>query len=190
MGVFVLDLETGGLDPKECDIFSISCVYSTKEEPVADIIEIHTLEKYPRIERSLLQSGFPYERYLNRENFSRSVEPSEAIHRLEDFFTKHMHKQEQFVFVGQNFICFDAVFLRTFYERHGWKHLLNNKKSIIEDTKHMARTLANEGRIKLKKFSLVNLCEHFQIELGDESHTAIGDAIATAKVYWELKKHM
>ena len=99
------------------------------------------------------------------------------------FIGKHFPRQTKITLAGHN-VHFDAGFLRSFFSANN-KNFSEFFSHRIIDTSSILYYLYLAGRIKQRAISSDEAFNLFDIKV-EGRHTAIGDAIATAKLFTKL----
>lgn len=178
--ILFIDTETGGLNPSQHSLLSIALVV-WQEYEIIDTIEIlindgvlYTTEKALKINGIDLV-----------EHVKLAKSPIEAIQEFNSFLLLHFKSDEKITLAGHN-INFDVNFLRHFLT-------LNNYSSSnwfshrYVDTSTILYYLYLSGKINQKAISSKQAFELFGIKVVGR-HTALGDAMATAKLFTVLLK--
>lgn len=161
LDVVVLDTETTGLDPATARLVQVGAVRIVGENPEP----LETLESLVRPDIPIPRSSTEIHG-IDDTAVADAPGPKEVLDRVRDFIGEN-------VVVGHS-IEFDIEILRREAERSGtvWPEF----RSL--DVRLLAR-LADPA---LADYSLDGLCAWLGIEI-EGRHTAIGDALATAKVF-------
>lgn len=176
--ILFIDTETGGLDPQKHSLLSLGLVVWEKGELV-DKIEILVNDGKLAATNEALE--------INKINLDEhkinSLSPNEVINQIIYFIKKNFTLNQKITLAGHN-INFDVNFL---------KHFLSQNKLNFEeyfshrfiDTSSILYYLYLSGKLKQRAFSSSEAFEYFGIRV-DGRHTALGDAIATAKLFTNL----
>ena len=174
----VIDIETSGLNPHLHEVLAIALV------PLSD--DIAPLEVFIKYDKIAWQeySYDLFEKYRSAWQ-DHSCPPKIALSLIEEYIKKSF-EGKKITLVGHN-VSFDTAFLRKLV------YLASNKvesdyiahRSI--DTHTLLHTLVSVGAIPDTTLSSTGAFEYFDIPVSEkERHTALGDAIATKKLYNRL----
>lgn len=172
-----IDTETGGIDPQTHSLLSIGCVAWEQGHGVIDTFEIFIKSK-----KYCVTSGAQKINKFNEElHNQKAVSQKEAINSLLYFCSKYSNGLANLA--GHN-TQFDIAFIK--------KLLRDNRRSFskhfshrIVDTYSIIRYLQDADKIELELSSSASAFKHFGITVQGR-HTALGDAMATAKLYEKL----
>lgn len=180
-----IDTETGGLDPRTHSLLSVGLVVG--DGPVL----ANSLEVLIRHDPFVVSAGGMG---VNRIDLVRhaaaALDPDMALGVLNVFLEQHFpHRCQPIILAGHN-VGFDQAFLGAFLERLG--HRLEPRFSHrTVDTHAIAAALRDAGKLPLEDLGSSSLFAHFGIEVPEEKrHTALGDALATFRLYWNLVELM
>jgi DNA polymerase III subunit epsilon len=173
-----IDTETGGLDPGKHSLLSLAMVIWEDME-IVDSQEILINDGILSVTEEALSIN-----KIDLEKHKQSaVSSSQALDKILLFICKHFPRQRKITLAGHN-VHFDAAFLRSFFSA--------NKKDFNEyfshriiDTSSILHYLYLAGKMKQRAISSDDAFDLFDIEV-EGRHTAIGDAIATAKLFTKL----
>ena len=174
--IFVLDTETGGLDPLTHSILSVGIVNAdgTKQlefyvkEP--DIVTNARSMKVNRIDLDLVQA--------------EGLTPTEACERL-DAFVEEIGGAQNLMMVGHN-IAFDIAFLRRLYHLAG-RMVPDVFAHRTVDTHTLMFALVAQGKLPSHIRGSDSAFAHFKVSPpADLRHTALGDAVATRELVIKL----
>lgn len=166
-----IDIETTGLEFNH-EIIELACILV--EQKNLEIIEQFVYKVKPKnLEMADKES-------LKIAHFDKELWEKEAI-ELKDALKTLEEKSRDAIMIGQNF-TFDwtrlekALFENGFLQSAFYYHRL--------DLMSMA-FLKFYNEPKLKRFSLRELCDYFEVKQG-KAHSALDDAMATYEVYKKL----
>lgn len=173
-----IDTETGGLDPTQHSLLSIAMVVCKNME-ILESLEIFINDGKLNVTDEALK--------INKIDLEKhkeiSLSPGEAISKILDFLKRNFDTNEKITMAGHN-INFDVNFLRFF--------LAQNKENFSKyfshrfiDTSSILYYLYLSGNLKDKVLSSSDAFAFFGISV-EGRHTALGDAIATAKLFTNL----
>lgn len=179
MRLIVLDTETGGLDPSRHPILTIGAV-AWQDGELGERAEWKLYAPPQFVDpQALAVNGIDIEAH-NRE----AIRPDEAAQALLRFGRRHSDGQ-RIRLAGHNIVGFDAGFLRALYgPREYWRHF--HHRPIDTMTLLPFLWLADRGQDIGK---LAEACEAFGVE-HEGAHTALGDALATARLLTAMVERM
>ena len=192
----VLDVETGGTDPKVHSILSMAMVALQKGE-VLDELEIFIAENKTEVP----EGASPVPMVINPDALlvnnldaewihDNGLAPREAFYKIEYFLNKNFRApsfNNLVTIMGHN-VNFDIEYfkrlLRLAKVRDDWysqrftKHYVDTLPYVVMMDEAFSSTPA---RLKLS-----NCLERFEIDVEGESHNALVDAHSTAKLFTKL----
>jgi DNA polymerase-3 subunit epsilon len=178
--ILFIDTETGGLDPSENSLLSIAFVVwqefevkATKEILIDDGV-LNVTQKALEINGINLT-----------EHRAKALGVREAIKELDEFLLIHFGTEEKITLGGHN-INFDVNFLKYFLTANGynWSKRFTHR---YVDTATVLYYLYLSGNLKQKAISSQEAFDLFGIQINGR-HTALGDVIATARLFSTLLK--
>jgi DNA polymerase III epsilon subunit-like protein len=173
-----IDTETGGQDPEKHSLLSLAMVVWEDME-IIDSQELLINDGVLSVTKEALSVN-----RINLEKHKQSaISPSQAIEKIFLFIRKHFPQQGKITLAGHN-VHFDAAFLRFFFSKNSQNFNKIFSHRII-DTSSILYYLYLAGFIKQRAVSSDEAFELFGIKV-EGRHTAIGDAIATAKLFTKL----
>lgn len=181
--LLIIDTETGGLDPGRYSILSIAAAI-WDDSIVGDSFEAYILEPNLHVEREAMEVNRIDLQWLQKNGLA----PSEAVSRLHSFLDKsfgHVPDRRPITLAGHN-VSFDISFLKRLYTLAGvnFDDFYSHRAL---DTASLIQFLILAGRMPLSEASSTAAFSHFGITFGaGERHSALGDAIATAKLLSKL----
>jgi DNA polymerase III epsilon subunit-like protein len=181
---FVIDVETGGLDPQRHAILTLGlAVLDTASGQIA-ALELPINDPHGDVTEEALRKNRLDPVQVRRTGLS----PEEAVSRLEEFILPHLQAGQKAVLAGHN-VAFDIAFLRRLYRLAAAEDDFNARYGYRAVDLHSAYMLLAEAGLVpwLPRASL----DAIALSLGvpqdpDRRHTALGDAITTARCLWEL----
>lgn len=182
--MIVLDFETGGLDARRHSCLEVALVH----------LPSFAFTAIPIVEPEIVTT--PEALGVNGINVAdlaaTRVTPEDAVHQVHDFLRSCAGKYgegplEKVTPVGCN-VKFDMGFMRRLYDQAGFDTFDAVWSHRVIDIQSVARFLVEANVLPgLESASLDALIKYFRIELVGRRHTALADAIATAKVYECMK---
>lgn len=176
----IVDTETGGFAPEIHSILSLGAIVFSNGE-ILDSIQIFIAEDEIVAEKEALDVNG-----ISLGNLHLSgLKPIEAVKKFEEFLAPHFNGSERIELVGQN-IGFDVGFMRRLYRLAKRNFELRFSHRSI-DTSSIMHFLMLRGELALSKPSLDEGLKYFEIQITpEERHSALGDAIATSKLFAAL----
>lgn len=169
-----IDTETGGIDPQKHSLLSIGCVAWEQGRGIADTFEVFIKSnKY-----FVTNEAKKINKFSKEKHDQKAVSPREAINSLFIFCDKYSNGLANLA--GHN-TQFDVAFIKKLLKdnhRSFSKHFSHR----IVDTYSIIRFLQDAQRFEVELGSSASAFKYFGIAVQGR-HTALGDAIATAKLY-------
>jgi DNA polymerase III subunit epsilon len=173
-----IDTETGGLDPNKHSLLSLAMVIWEDME-IIDSQEILVNDGILSATKKALSIN-----KIDIEKHKQSaISSSEAIKKILLFIGNHFPRQTKITLAGHN-VHFDVNFLRSFFSANNENFSKYFSHRII-DTSSILYYLYLAGHIKHRAISSDEAFDLFDIKV-EGRHTALGDAIATAKLFTKL----
>jgi DNA polymerase III subunit epsilon len=173
-----IDTETGGLDPEQHSLLSLAMVIWEDME-IIDSQEMLINDGILSVTKEALS--------INRIDIEKhkqsAISSSEAIEKILLFISEHFPRKRKITLAGHN-VHFDANFLRSFFSVNH-KNFSEFFSHRIIDTSSILYYLYLAGHLKHRAISSDEAFELFNIKV-EGRHTALGDAIATAKLFTKL----
>jgi DNA polymerase-3 subunit epsilon len=176
--ILFIDTETGGLDPRKHSLLSIGMVIWEDME-IIDSQEILVNNGM----LSVTDEALAINKIDLEKHKQTAVSSSQAIEEIFSFIGKHFPRRGKITLAGHN-VHFDANFLKVFFSRNN-KNFSDYFSHRIIDTSSILYYLYLSGHIKQRAVSSDEAFELFNIKV-EGRHTAIGNAIATAKLFTKL----
>ena len=177
--LLVIDTETGGLDPERHSILSLGAVVWA-DGKLGETFEVRIVE--PEI--SVEPEAMAVNRINLEEHQVRGQSPPEAVRRFLAFLDRNFgpaDTREKIDLVGHN-IMFDVGFLRRLLRICGGS-LSDFFSHRYLDTAGIVRFLILAKKVSMSGASSNQAFEYFGVSVPPNArHTALGDAIATAKL--------
>jgi len=173
-----IDTETGGLNPDKHSLLSLAMVV-WGDMKIIDSQELLINDGILSVTEEALSIN-----KIDIEKHKKSaISSSQAIEKVFLFISRHFPHQSKITLAGHN-VHFDVSFLRFFFSRNNENFSKFFSHRII-DTSSILYYLYLAGHIKQKAISSDEAFELFKIKV-EGRHTALGDAIATAKLFNKL----
>lgn len=178
-----LDLETGGLDHTKSPIMELAyLVYNNNFKEI---------ERYTNLVKPYGNLNFYDSRAISthgitkEETIAKGIEIEEVINSFvkQLKLLKPKEREGSIYLVGHNMASFDSLFLIDAFKLCNF-NLFDYFNLAIFDTLELVRAKFG-GLDKLKKFTLIDSCDYYNISLSD-AHRALNDAEAT----FDLFKHL
>lgn len=178
----IMDVETGGLSPKEHSLLSVGMVF-VKDGAVI-------VEKEWKIKNDVYKVT-PGALAINKINLVEHEKDAITIAQFWTAFTqtydivfgKYAYQHAKPEVIGKN-VSFDIGFIHEAVSKHTWETLVSYRNI---DLTGIARILASTGVIQVEKVGLDELLTYFQIEdPKQERHSALWDARATWEIYAKM----
>lgn len=173
-----IDTETGGLDPGKHSLLSMAMVIWEDME-ILDSMEILINDGALSVTEEALAVN-----KIDMEKHKRSAVPSaQAMDEIHAFIGKHFTQQCKITLAGHN-IHFDVAFLKVFFSSNN-KDFSEFFSHRVIDTSSILYYLYLTGHIKQRAVSSDDAFALFDIKV-EGRHTALGDAVATARLFTKL----
>ncbi|WP_257311165.1 3'-5' exonuclease [Geothrix fuzhouensis] len=181
MNLVWIDTETGGLDPSRHSLLTLALVAKPRHgwEPIVDEIAF----RHPTY--VVEADAMAVNRIDLVQHHAKALEPTTAVARIEAFLDANVPQGEKVMLGGHN-VGFDIAFLMPYLRQHG-PHLVGRFSHRLVDTMTLATALRVGGLLPEGKGGLTDLLQHYGIDLADDQrHTALGDALATARLFHRM----
>lgn len=169
MKVFVIDVETGGVNPETDGLCSITMKEYRKNNVLNFFIK-------PTKDMVYHQEAFNVNGLSNKFLRKNGITEKQAIKLILDFI-----KGDKFQILGHN-TNFDYRFLKALFDRHGYE--INDYVSYrLRDTQAIGMFLNDCGLESYESFSLGNM---YEVSFGNSirnAHSSLGDVKATERLY-------
>jgi len=173
-----VDTETGGLNPNKHSLLSLAMVVWEDME-IIDSQEILINDG----KLSVTAEALSINKIDIEKHKQSAISPSQAIDQLFIFISKHFPEKRKITLAGHN-VHFDVNFLRFFFSKNNENFSKFFSHRII-DTSSILYYLYLAGHLKHRAISSDEAFDLFEIKV-EGRHTALGDAIATAKLFTKL----
>jgi DNA polymerase III subunit epsilon len=173
-----IDTETGGMDPEKHSLLSVAMVVWENMEiidPQEFLINDGIL--------AVTDEALAINRIDLEKHKKSAISPSQAVEKILLFTGKHFPTQEKITLAGHN-VQFDLGFLKILFSRNE-KDFNRYFSHRIIDTSSILHYLYLTGQIKQRAISSEEAFEFFEIKV-EGRHTALGDAMATARLFNKL----
>lgn len=184
--LFIIDTETGGIDPQTHSILSLAGVVWADGEIQAEF-DVQIAE--PLL--SVTAQAMKINRINLADHAATAVTPAVAAKRLATFLRKHFRGElksgAKVALAGHN-VGFDIGFLKRLCRMSevSFEELFSHRSL---DTSSILRFMALAGRADLGGAGLEEALQRFGVVVPEpQRHTALGDARATAALLSELIK--
>jgi len=171
----VIDTETGGFDPNRHSILSIGAVIFRPFEIVSSK-EILISEPEIFYDEDALAVNKIDIGHIKKDGLS----PVIAIRELEEFVGTYVNRNDRIILTGHN-IWFDISFIDRLYKLVG-RNFREQFSYRLLDTASILTYLAETEIITINNSSLDNGISYFNIDPPQKRHSAIDDAVATARL--------
>lgn len=187
--VLFVDVETGGINPKEHSLLQVGLVLwkdgKIKDEEIINVKH----DSYNVTSKALEINGIDLTKHQKR-----AVKPYVVPKKIQDFLARNFKtkdsnyrpdsrfKEDKVVIGGHN-TSFDAGFLKENYRTHPFNY--GDHFSYREvDTSAILKYLYHSGVIDEKVKSLDDALEYFDVDIErPDEHNALNCSLATAKLY-------
>ena len=173
----VVDTETGGLSCKKNSILSIAGVVWQPRGEITKLFDLYIKEPELNVEERALKINKIDLNVINKEGFS----PFEAVKRIKIALNNRFGlSRKPIQLVGHN-VAFDLGFIRRLYRLAQQDMSLDFRDRAL-DSCSILQFLMISGKVKGFRASADVLFESAGVEIAEnDRHTAMGDALATAK---------
>src|SRR6267142_1114812 len=176
--ILFIDTETGGIQPGKNSLLSLALVVWKQSKIIASTEILINDGILDVTEKALEINGIDLE-----EHKKKAVSPAVALQQFDNFIKANFPTDEKIVLGGHN-ITFDVNFLNAFLAANNYNYNQRFSHRFI-DTASILFYLYLTGKLKDKINSSQHAFDHFEITV-DGRHTALGDAIATARLFSKL----
>lgn len=181
MTLLWIDTETGGLDPARHSLLTLALVAkpSLGWEPMVEEIAF----RHPTY--VVDAEALAVNRIDLVQHHAKALQPEAAVACIETFLDRAVPAGEKAMLGGHN-VGFDIAFLMAYLRQHG-PHLVGRFSHRIVDTMTLATAMRVGGLLPEGAGGLTDLLKHYGIDLADsQRHTALGDALATARLFHRM----
>jgi len=173
-----IDTETGGLNPNKHSLLSLAMVVWEDRE-IIDSQELLINDG----KLSVTEKALSINKIDIKKHKQSAISSSQALEKIYLFINKHFPQQRKITLAGHN-VHFDVNFLKFFFFENNENFNKYFSHRII-DTSSILYYLYLAGHIKRRAISSDEAFDLFEIKV-EGRHTALGDAIATAKLFTKL----
>jgi DNA polymerase-3 subunit epsilon len=173
----VIDTETGGLNPEINSILSIAGVVWTPRGEISKLFDLYVQEPTLNVEDQALKVN-----NINLEDvYKHGLTPEVAVGYIRGTLDAHFGTNRRPIqLVGHN-VAFDLGFIRRLYRLAG-ANFKDDFRDRALDSCSILQFLMISGKIKGFRASADVLFESAGVKIDEKDrHTALGDALATAK---------
>lgn len=173
----VVDTETGGLDCENHSILSIAGVSWTPNGDVTPVFNLYVKEN----EINCIDKALKVNKIDLNEVKSKGFDPKMAVARIRGHLDAHFGPDRRPIQLVAHNAPFDLGFIRRLYRLAGEEYKEDFRGRAL-DTCSVLQFLMISGKIQGFRASADTLFKAADVEIAEEDrHTAIGDALATAK---------
>ena len=177
--ILFIDTETGGVNPKKHSLLSVGVVVWDAEKGI-----IYSNEMFIKSKENVVTSTAQRINHFNPKiHDENSIEPKEFFASIEKIYKLYFHEFQEIPLGGHN-TQFDIAFIRKMYEDNGRSYEKIFSHRVI-DTYSILKFLCDSGKLHLDYISSAKAFKKFGIVVNGR-HTALGDAIATARLYEQM----
>lgn len=194
---FAFDVETTGLDPRQCAIISIGfVVLDDKLNPIDnDEFYVQPFEGAIIEPKAIEINGYSHEKWDEKG----AIDQEELLQRLDNALMYHTFSGPRTASKNQIFggikkliplgynVSFDLKFLKEFFVRHEesiGRYLESDAVCVLKEVKKDDKS---KQHVEPDGHKLSNTCKRFEIT-NDNPHQALSDIRATIEVYKKLKE--
>lgn len=182
MKIYFIDTETGGLDPQKTDLLTVGIV-EWENETILRTMEIKIVRDVYRLTPKALEVN-----KIDLSHFNTNIPGYYTPYGAKKEIVKFVSgpSQEKKIIAGHN-IAFDIGFIneQLFKANHDSMNDCFDYRAI--DTASILRTLYIAKKLPEDLSKLDDALSYFGVYIEEkERHTALGDAIATAKLFNKL----
>jgi DNA polymerase-3 subunit epsilon len=179
----VIDTETGGLNPEKNSILSIAGVLWEPGKTVEPVFDMYVKEHFINVEPAALKVN-----KIDMNKIYHADEPYMVVRKIQNALDERLGKDRKPIqLVGHN-VAFDISFAKRLWKHAGLEESFNKDfRSRALDTCSILEYLMLSGKVKGFRASGDVLFEAGDVIIEKEDrHTALGDAMATAKAMESL----
>lgn len=187
----VIDTETGGLDPSKDSILSIALVVWSLNNPVVKYKEWFVLEDHLVISKQLVKATrVDVDHIVDLKKLKeKGMSPRGVCDEIFHFLHTESNQGSKHTIAGHNIGSFDLGFIKRLFRLGGYSNYFPFSYRVV-DTHSISKYLKLAGYEMPEKITSDSLLDFFDIQVKPENrHTALGDAMATAKLLSKLIKY-
>lgn len=182
---FCMDTETGGLDPKRCDVLTMYIAVTDEGLKIIDGLDLKLKpnDRLPVVEEQAMAiNKIDLRAHLENPETVTYAQAKEKITALNKKYLKKRGKYSNCLVLGQN-VAFDLAFIQEhIFSRSEWDSLFSYN---VEDTKSAALFLKRCQWLPKEIGTLASMVEYFNIPR-HTAHEARGDVLMTIQVYAKM----
>ncbi len=195
MRYFSFDIEATGLSEHDLVIEFASVPFDTEENKIEERLSFHRYVKCPSYD-SLLPQLDPWVAEHNKDLIKKSnsngIELSVFAKEFEEHLTSadirsyfHIDDKTKIVLFGKSLNAIDLPFLN---RDLGWDFMRRHFNHQVLDLSSVVRALVDMKKLPATCVSGGGLMQH--LSLGEVAHTALEDAVNTAKMYLMINQNI
>lgn len=179
--IVFIDTETGGTNPQKHSLLSVGLVAWNQKDGIVATREIFIKSK----EYIFTKEAKKLNKFDQEQHETIAISHRAAIKEIRDFCISNTAKTKEIQVAGHN-IQFDVAFLKKMFEEQNrsYNSLFSHR---MIDTFSILKYLKDAGKIDVDQISSAKAFKLFNIMVNGR-HSALGDAVATAKLYEALIK--
>ena len=177
-----VDVETTGLNPRDCDIWQLAVII----EMDGKVVEKQDFKMAPQSGALIQEQALEMQNMSTVElfNLPDRKEQFKKVKQLLDRYVSKFNKKDKFFIVGYN-VKFDIDFLRNFWKSFDDNYFGSYFLTPALDVMGLVGLFAATTETHFKNFKLEHVCEFFGIPI--KAHDAMSDIKATRELYYLLK---
>lgn len=177
--ILFIDTETGGVNPNKHSLLSVGLVVWDASEGI-----VYSNEMFIKSKEYVVTNTAQRINHFNpKMHDENSIEPKEFFALIEKINKQYFQEFKGIPLGGHN-TQFDIGFIRKLYEDNGRSYEKIFSHRVI-DTYSILKFLCDSGKLHLDYISSAKAFKKFGIVVNGR-HTALGDAIATARLYEQM----
>lgn len=177
----VIDTETGGINPRKSSLLSIGLVAWNINKGIYDTSEIFIKHKEYKVQVVAQKIN----KFQIEDHELKAVSSKAVFRQIQQFLEKNFNQQKKITIIGHN-VQFDVGFIKEYFSTNRYSY--NNRFSHrLIDTNSIIKYLILIQKLPHYLKGLSSALKYFNIKIQNR-HSALEDAIATAKLFEELLK--
>jgi DNA polymerase III epsilon subunit-like protein len=176
----IFDTETGGFDAEVNAVLSAGLVL-WEDGKIVDTLEIKIRDDKGICTPDALRVN----RINLQEHFKTALLPPAAVDNITAWLAKNQFGMSERVELCGHNMAFDVPFLKRLY-RMASRNYNNQYSYTMRCTMTLATMMKEAGVLLVRDVRLQTLMDYFGIHASGDLHSALVDAIGTAKVYTKL----